>query len=51
MRNFLNKNDILTPSQYGFKTNSSTELAITILYDELLDNLNNKKLHAQFFLI
>ena len=31
MRNFLNKNDILTASQYGFKTNSSTELAITTL--------------------
>ena len=51
MRNFLNKNDILTASQYGFKTNSSTELAITTLYDKLLDNLNNKKLHALFFLM
>ena len=43
MRNFLNKNDILTASQNGFKTNSSTELAITTLYDKLLDNLNNPK--------
>ena len=51
MRNFLNKNANLTGSQYGFKTNSLTELAITTLYDKLLDNLNNKKLHALFFLI
>ena len=50
MRNFLNKNDILTASQYGFKTNSSTELAITTLYDKLLDNLNNKKTTCSIFL-
>ena len=50
MRNFLNKNDILTASQYGFKTNSSTELAITTLYDRLLDNLNNKKTTCSIFL-
>ena len=43
MRNFLNKNDILTASQNGFKTNISTELAITTLHDKLLDNLNNPK--------
>ena len=49
MRNFLNKNDILTASQYGFKTNTSTELAITTLYDKLLDNLNNKKTTCSIF--
>ena len=50
MRNFLNKNDILTASQNGFKTNSSTELAITTLYDKLQDNLNNKKTTCSIFL-
>ena len=50
MRNFLNKNVILTASQYGFKRNSSTELAITTLYDKLLDNLNNKKTTCSIFL-
>ena len=49
MRNFLNKNDILTALQYGFKTNSSTELAITTLYDKLLDNLKNKKTTCSIF--
>ena len=50
MKNFLNKNDISTALQYGFKTNSSTELAITTLYDKLLDNLNNKKTTCSIFL-
>ena len=34
MLRFLNKNNILTPSQFGFRTNSSTELAKTTLYDK-----------------
>ena len=34
----------------GFKTNSSTELAITTLHDKLLDNLNNKKTTCSIFL-
>ena len=36
MRSFLNKNDILSASQCGFKTNSSTELTFTTLYDKLI---------------
>ena len=35
MLRFLNKNNILTSSQFGFRANSSAELAITPLYDEL----------------
>ena len=31
MRKFLDKNNILNPAQYGFKTNNSTDLAITSL--------------------
>jgi len=31
MTNFMNKNLILTPSQYSFHKNSSMELAITFL--------------------
>ena len=49
MRNFLNKNDVLTAVQYDFETNSSTELAITSLYDKLLDNLKNRKTTCSFF--
>ena len=32
MTKFLNKNEIITSSQFGFRINSSTELAITTLY-------------------
>ena len=50
MLRFLNKSNILTPSQFGFRTNSSTELAITTLYDELLNNLNEKRVSFLLFL-
>ena len=50
MTNFINKNNILSPSQYGFRSNSSTELAITTFYDQLLTNLNNNKLTCSIFL-
>jgi len=47
---FINKNDILSTSQYGFRANSSTDLAITTFYDKLLDNLNDKKYTCSIFL-
>ena len=50
MLKFLNKNNILTSSQFGFRTNSSTELAITTLYDKLLNNLNEKRISFLLFL-
>ena len=50
MRRFLNKNNILTSSQFGFRTNSSTELDITTLYDKLLNNLNEKRISFLLFL-
>ena len=50
MTKFLNKNDIITPSHFGFRINSSTELAVTTLYDKLLNNLNEKKVTLSLFL-
>ena len=50
MFRFLNKNNILTSSQFGFRTNSSTELAVTTLYDKLLNNLNEKRISFLLFL-
>ena len=50
MLRFLNKNNILTSSQFGFRTNSSTEITITTLYDKLLNNLNEKKIPFLLFL-
>ena len=50
MTKFLNKSDIITPSQFGFRINSSTELAVTTLYDKLLNNLNENKVTLSLFL-
>ena len=46
---FMNEN-ILTDSQFGFRTNNSTELAVTSIYDKLLQNLDNKKVTCSIFL-
>ena len=50
MIKFVNKNNILTPSQFGFKENSSTDLAITTFYDKLLNNINDGKITCSMFL-
>ena len=50
IRNFIQKHDILSHSQYGFTRNSSTELAITKFYDILLTNMNDKKVTCSIFL-
>ena len=50
MTKFLDKNKIITSSQFGFRTNSSTELAMTTLYDKLLTNLNENKVTLSLFL-
>ena len=49
MTKFVNKN-ILTPSQFGFTENSSTDLAITTFYDKLLNNINNRKVTCSMIL-
>ena len=43
-------NSILTPSQFGFRTSSLTELAVTSIYDELLQHLDDNKLTCSIFL-
>ena len=50
MLKFISKNNILTPFQYGFIENDSTELAITAFYDKLLKNLNENKITCSIFL-
>ena len=49
MMKFMNKNNILTDSQFSFRTNNSTELAVTSIYDKL-QNLDNKKVMCSIFL-
>ena len=43
MMNYINKNSILSSSQFEFSTNSSIELAVTSFYDKLLQNMNDQK--------
>ena len=50
MLNFINKNILLTSDQFGFTTNSSTEQAITTIYDKFPDNFNNKQYTCPIFL-
>ena len=40
---FIYKYNILFPKQFGFTTNSSTELAITTNYEKFLDNLDKNQ--------
>ena len=50
MSSFLTKNKLLSPCQYGFRENNSTELAITSFYDKLLNNINKNKITCFIFL-
>ena len=51
MLNFINENNLLASEQFGFTTNSFTEQGITTIYDNFLDNLENKQLLVRYFLI
>ena len=52
MTKFVNKNNILTPSQFCFRENHSTNLAITTFYDKflVLNNINDSKITRAIFL-
>ena len=47
---FIGKYNILDPEQYGSTANSSTELAITTIYDKFLDNLDKNHYTCAIFL-
>jgi len=44
------KNNLLSQQQYGFRNNHSTSLAITDLYENLLQNLDKKFISCAVFL-
>ena len=44
MIKLLSKSGIITSSQFGFRANSSTDLAITSFYDKLLNNSDENKI-------
>ena len=47
---FIAKKYILTPFQFVFRENNSTELAITTFYDKLLKNLDENTITCSIFL-
>ena len=47
---FLTENNLLTPHQYGFRTNYSTEMAITAIHDKLLKTSDDKLIICAIFL-
>jgi len=47
---FVTSNCILSPQQYGFRTNHSTELAIAAIYDDMICNKDNKLISCTLFL-
>jgi len=47
---FVTSNCILSPQQYDFRTNHSTELAIAAIYDDTICNKDNKLITCTLFL-
>jgi len=47
---FVTSNCILSPQQYGVRTNHSTELAITVISDDVICNQDNKLVTCTLFL-
>ena len=48
--NFLNKYDILSRNQYGFRKNYSTADALIQLYDKISNALDNKRVTLGLFI-
>ena len=48
--NYFHQKNIFCRNQYGFRKNSSTNDAVIDIYNELLLNLNNKKITCSIFL-
>ena len=47
---FFDKNNIMNKFQYGFRSNSSTEMALTQITEEIINNLQNKQITGSIFL-
>ena len=50
MINFLNKFNILSNNQYGFRKNHSTAYALIQLYDKLSDAIDQRKVTLGLFI-
>ena len=50
LTNFLTKHNILHSSQFGFRTNSSTEMALSQIIEEITDKFQNGEFTCSIFL-
>ena len=50
LTSFLNKNNVLSKHQYGFRKNRSTELAIIDFIDKITKAMDNGKFSISIFL-
>jgi len=46
---FLTQNNAIAKRQYGFRTNHSTDLAITTLHDEYINNIDKHLITCSLF--
>jgi len=50
LNDYFTKSNLLSQQQYGFRNNHSTSLAVTDLYENLLQNLDKKLISCAVFL-
>ena len=50
LNNYFVSNNLISPNQYGFKKNCSTNEAVLVIYNKLLDNKNKNLITCSIFL-
>ena len=50
LNNYFVSNNLLSPNQYGFKKNCSTNEAVLDIYNKLIDNMDKKLITCSIFL-
>ena len=50
LNNYFVSNNLISPNQYGFKKNCSTNEAVLDIYNKLLDNMDRKLITCSIFL-
>ena len=50
LNNYFVSNNLISPNQYGFKKNCSTNEAVLDIYNKLLDNMDKKLVSCSIFL-
>ena len=50
LSSFFQSNSLISPNQFGFKENTSTEIAVSKIYDEYVQNIEDKKITCSVYL-